>query len=156
MKQKINFGYLGKVWLLTILIPPFLIFLIIGNYHSAKFEEIVGLSPLIFFMVVCGLVLSFPSFLLIWLVFRWLMNTTINIRKKKMILGIVGVCFVWITFYIFDPYLLKAANFWVYLWPLCYSLTLVTAVFLFNPSSSISSQDSNTSSQSLIDESADL
>jgi hypothetical protein len=131
MEQSLNSSYPLKTWLFTILVSPFLFILILGIYNSSTLSQIIESIPLLFYMNVFGLVLSLPSLFLFWLLFKELKSSSRSIWLKKLLLSLVGIVFIWITFYLLDRKYFSEVDFQTLMWPGIYSITLPIGVFLF-------------------------
>jgi hypothetical protein len=82
-------------------------------------------------MIIFGLGLSLPS---LWL-YKLLFNELEDEMKaviKKFILALVGISFIWLTFFLFDRDFFKNADFYTLSWPGAYSIILFASTFLFN------------------------
>jgi len=93
--------YILKVWATTILLGPvFLFSYAIIDMGGGMGTDIAGIIVAFFYALMIGGVLSLPSFLLYYLVFRQLKTTTLNTLAIKAILALVSSLCILITFYI--------------------------------------------------------
>jgi uncharacterized membrane-anchored protein len=117
--------YPVKVWLLTIVIAPFIFLVTMLFYNRGESNSIVSVFPLVFFMILFGTLFSIPSLFLFWFLSDELDDRGIKSWIKKCFLSLVGVVFVWLTFFLMNKNIFRDWNFNDYIWPGVYSLVLV-------------------------------
>lgn len=130
MQSKVDNKFPLKVWTLTILIAPLLFFVVLGLYNATSPADFSGLFLLLVMMILYGTALSLPSLFLFQLLYNEIKYNAIQTRWKKLILAVVGVCLIWLTFYLLAYRFFAKGEFDVYLWPGAYSLTLLVTTFL--------------------------
>jgi hypothetical protein len=121
MKDK-TLRYVSKVWLTTVLIAPVLL----GIYQGIIYAG--GFVWWVFYGVLFGAVLGAPSFILLWLATRWLINATHQVRCKlylsiliiplaalSVIIGYALIRYSADTMYLAIPYIIVAiAAIWLF------------------------------------------
>ncbi|MDQ3015154.1 MAG: hypothetical protein M3R25_00290 [Bacteroidota bacterium] len=127
IKQIDNF-YTIKVWLACIFLAPLLFVvwaLIIG-------ENTLGKSPVAYGFLLCfGLLLSLPSLLINYLIFRLLTRTRVNVILVKTILFVVGMIIFEATFWILGTSVTAwARDKWFS--PFAYIILFLIATFYFS------------------------
>jgi len=88
-----TFIYVSKVWLTTMLTAPVLL----GLYQGIMYAG--GFVWWVFFGVLFGAALGAPSFLLLWLSTRWLINST-GLVRCKLYLSILIIPLAALAFFI--------------------------------------------------------
>lgn len=97
MKRK----YLFKVWASTIIAAPILIMLLTSIIISKQGSGLdSGALGFIAFSIGYGLLLSIPTFLIIYFLFPQLNKRIDNLIHLKIILTIIGVTCILLTFYL--------------------------------------------------------
>jgi hypothetical protein len=127
----LKFSYPYKVWLTTVLASPFFLMICWGIYNTASFSDFRESAPLILMMIIFGLGLSLPSLWLYKLLYNELADD-MNAVLKKLTLALVGISFIWVTFFLFDHDFFKNADFYSLSWPGAYSIVLFASTFVFN------------------------
>jgi uncharacterized membrane-anchored protein len=119
-----------KVWTLTILMAPLLFCVVLALYQATSLVDLSGMFVLFVMMILFGTALSLPSLFLFRLLYNEIKYNSIQTRWKKLILALVGVCLIWLTFFLLDRRLFTRGEVDVCLWPGAYSLTLFGSTFL--------------------------
>jgi hypothetical protein len=126
-KTSYHWGFPLKVWLVTIVMAPFVFVLGLAALRSATWSEVYRSMPFIFLLMFFGLLLLLPVFLLYWLLFGVLRYRAMSGRLKRVVLSGAGIAAIWILYYFYDQEFFREGGFGVYSWPLSYSLVLLTA-----------------------------
>lgn len=98
--------------------------------YSSTLTEILQSGELLFYMILCGLILSIPAMIVFYLIEQKTINTSLSKNIVKVILSVYSFCSVWITFYILDKRSIESGSNLVF-WSLVYSLTIVFGVWIF-------------------------
>lgn len=125
MDKTLNIIYLFKVWLLTILAGPVMIYLFTTFYNKVAFSDAIKGVPSIFLFIILGFVLSIPAFLLFILIFKFLLIFDLNTILKKILLSVVGVCLIVFSFIALDSKYFANHKLSSLIWPASYSMALV-------------------------------
>ena len=112
------------------MIAPLLFFVVLGLYDATSLANFSGVFILFVMMILYGTALSLPSLFLFRLLYNEIKYNSPQTLWKKPILAVVGVCLIWLTFYLLDTRFFARGGFDVYLWPIAYSLTLFVSTFL--------------------------
>lgn len=122
--------YTIKVWLFTVIISPLLLALILGFIiNNSSFNSILSSYEIVFVMILVGLISSIPAMVIFGLIKQRLKNKVSDL-KEKVILSFYSFLSVWITFYIVDNGFITRWSEQT-IWVLIYSLTIVIAVWIF-------------------------
>ena len=122
--------YTIKVWLFTVIISPLLLALILGvNINNSSFNSILSSYEIVFVMILVGLISSIPAMVIFGLIKQRLKNKVSDL-KEKIILSFYSFLSVWITFYIVDNGFITRWSEQT-IWVLIYSLTIVIGVWIF-------------------------
>ena len=123
-------NYSIKIWFFSVIMSPILL-LILGTFvYSTTITQILESGPLLFFMILCGLLLSIPAMIVFYLIERKLRNTSLSKNIVKVFLSLYSFCSVWITFYVVDKRSFKSDSNLIF-WVIVYSLTIVLGVWIF-------------------------
>ena len=123
-------NYSIKVWLFSVIISPILL-LILGTFvYSSTLTEILQSGELLFYMILCGFILSMPAMIIFYLIQQKTLKTSLSKNIVKVILSAYSFFSVWITFYIVDKRSIESGSNLVF-WSLVYSLTIVFGVWIF-------------------------
>lgn len=138
--------YPVKVWLLTVVAAPFVFLITMLLYNKGSISNIASGFPIIFLMILFGTLFSLPSLFLFWLLSDELNELEMSQWARKLTLCVVGILFVWITFFIINRNLFSDWNFNDYIWPVVYSFVLtIFTVLLRMPESVTEQQEFNES-----------
>ncbi|MBD0825471.1 hypothetical protein ICJ85_15760 [Aestuariibaculum marinum] len=122
--------YTIKVWLFTVIISPLLLALILGVIiNNSSFNSILSSYEIVFVMILVGLISSIPAMVIFGLIKQRLKNKVSDL-KEKIILSFYSFLSVWITFYIVDNGFITQWSEQT-IWVLIYSLTIVIGVWIF-------------------------
>ncbi|SMG53525.1 hypothetical protein SAMN03080602_04392 [Arenibacter troitsensis] len=122
--------YTIKVWLFTVIISPLLLALILGVIiNNSSFNSILSSYEIVFVMILVGLISSIPAMVIFGLIKQRLKNKVSDL-KEKIILSFYSFLSVWITFYIVDNEFITRWSEQT-IWVLIYSLTIVIGVWIF-------------------------
>ncbi|TRZ42189.1 hypothetical protein DMZ48_14255 [Robertkochia solimangrovi] len=122
--------YTIKVWLFTVIISPLLLALILGVIlNNSSFNSILSSYEIVFVMILVGLISSIPAMVIFGLIKQRLKNKFSDL-KEKIILSFYSFLSVWITFYIVDNGFITRWSEQT-IWVLIYSLTIVIGVWIF-------------------------
>lgn len=121
-----------KIWLFTIFVSPVVWLLLMLVASSGNLQDIITAFPLIFYMVLFGLVLSLPALLLFYFLYKELGKRSIEEWKQKLIFSLVGTILIWITFYIYDSGYFSGIDFSILIWPLSYSIALIAGCVFYD------------------------
>lgn len=130
VRRNIDNKFPLKVWTLTILTAPLLLFVVLGLYSARSLTEFSGVFVLFILTMFYGVAFSLPSFFLFKLLHKEIKHNSIGTRWKKLVLALVGICLVWLTFYFLDRNFFVNARFDDYMLPSAYSLTLFVSTLL--------------------------
>ena len=123
-------NYSIKIWLFSAIISPILL-LISGTFvYSSTLTEILQSGQTLFFMILCGFILSMPAMIVFYLIELKTKNTSLSKNVVKVILSLYSFCSVWITFYVLDRRSIESGSNLVF-WALIYSLIIVFGVWIF-------------------------
>ena len=123
-------NYSIKVWLFSIIISPIMLLIFGTLVYSPTLTEILQSGELLFYMILCGFILSIPAMIVFYLIEQKTINTSLSKNIVKVILSVYSFCSVWITFYILDKRSIESGSNLVF-WSLVYSLTIVFGVWIF-------------------------
>lgn len=126
-KTSSHWGFPLKVWLVTIVMAPFVFVLGLALLRSATWGEVYKSMPFIFLLMFFGLLLLLPVFLLYWILFRVIRNRPLPQRTKRALLSAAGIAAIWLLYYFYDQEFFRQGGFGVYSWPISYSLVLLAA-----------------------------
>jgi hypothetical protein len=129
--SEMKFTYPYKVWLSTIVGAPLVLMVCLGIYDSGSITGLVESLPLILVMIVFGLGVSLPSLWLYQLLFKEIKDNAIKTGLKKLVLALVGISFIWISFYLIDRDYFKDPDFNSLAWPGIYTVVLLLSAFIF-------------------------
>jgi hypothetical protein len=122
--------YTIKVWLFTVIISPLLLALILGVIiNNSSFNSILSSYEIVFVMILVGLISSIPAMVIFGLI-KQRLNNKVSDLKEKIILSFYSFLSVWITFYIVDNGFITRWSEQT-IWVLIYSLTIVIGVWIF-------------------------
>lgn len=106
---------------------PFVFVLGLALVRSATWAEVYKSMPFIFLLMIFGLLLLLPVFLIYWILFRLLRYRPMTGWLKKAVLSAAGIAAIWILYYFYDQEFFREGGFGVYSWPISYSVVLVAA-----------------------------
>ncbi len=118
-----------KVWLLTIILGPLLLFLFLGLKNSANLKDALETIPMFFITLIMGFVFSIPAFVLYTVVFKVLQNRTNNSFCFKLILAFVGILLIIISFIVMDAQFFRNFDLYSLSWPGSYCFVLLVFTF---------------------------
>ena len=125
--------YTIKVWLFTVIISPLLLTLILGIIiNNSSFNSILSSYEIVFVMILVGLISSVPAMIIFGLIKRYLKNKVSGLNEK-LILSFYSFLSVWITFYLVDSGFITRWSEQT-IWVLIYSLIIVLGVWIFRSS----------------------
>ena len=126
--------YVLKVWISTILFAPILFMLITAIVAASKDSGIdAGAFGFIFFAMAYGLVLSLPTFILIYLLFPVIYKKIESTLKLKLVILLIGLVCILTTFYLLygpDAYNLNE-NYAALTFSILYSTCLTIFSFVY-------------------------
>lgn len=122
-----SWGFPLKVWLLTVLVAPFVFIGALAVVRSAPWSDVTRSARVIPPLMMFGLLLLLPVLLLYGLVFWLLRYRPLSHMWKWLLLSAAGVVAIWTLYFFYDRSFFAEGGFGVYSWPLSYSLVLVTA-----------------------------
>jgi hypothetical protein len=119
--------YLFKVWITTAVLSPLLILVygLVIEKETAFFDLLT--IKIDFFMIMAGLILSLPSFIVLYVCCNLLILWIPKIYLVKIILCILSILFVTISFAILD---LEGSAGKILL-PVIYDIVIVSSIWLY-------------------------
>lgn len=121
MKHPIDRKYLIRVWLVTILVTPFLFEIALLLRVDGSVRGFFQGLPLPLWMILFGTIYSLPALLLYSILFKVIRVSLLSTWLTKFIIAIVGTILIWITFLLRDWSSFKNGDTQNYLWPIAYS-----------------------------------
>ncbi|GGB78164.1 hypothetical protein GCM10007424_17830 [Flavobacterium suaedae] len=124
-------NYFLKVWLTTLLVSPFIIFISLSIIDNNNWLDIEQTGPLAFLFILAGIIFSLPSIGLFYLLGRKLQQHNINNKSIKITLSIYAVISIFVTFSLLGDAFTTVYN-KDFVFPLSYSIIMAISIFLFN------------------------
>jgi len=126
-KKKSFIPYLFKVWITTAVLSPLLILVygLVIEKETAFFD--LSTIKIAFFMIMAGLILSLPSFIVLYVCCNLPILWIPKIYLVKIILCILSILFVTISFAILD---LEGSTGKILL-PVIYDIVIVSSIWLY-------------------------
>ena len=125
-----SFYYPLLVWFITVLIGPFILVFAEGIGNGFKSDGVSIGIPFLFIIMIASIVPAIPSLILFWLCYVKIRAMSLTVLKKKTLLSMIGIAFIFLTYLIIDSNFLLQGDIGQILWPTSYAITLVTAIFL--------------------------
>lgn len=119
--SKFTMMYLIKIWFSTCIISPLTIILFNSKFQTSIVDILLNLG----FCILCGLLLSLPTFIILFFVYRKIIT-----RNIKIILSIASVALVFITFYLTGFYNLQNYRSELF-FPFVYSIVMIFSIWVF-------------------------
>lgn len=126
-----NLYYTGKVWLATVLVAPVVLMIVLAVINAPTTGDMMQSFPLLGAIILYGIVLSIPSFLLSWWLAASVKEMFAKVWVQKLILSAAGAVFIIVTLLIVDSPFFIPLTMQSVLWPGVYILVLAGAVFFF-------------------------
>ena len=73
-------NYSIKVWLFSIIISPIMLLIFGTLVYSPTLTEILQSGELLFYMILCGFILSIPAMIVFYLIEQKTINTSLSVR----------------------------------------------------------------------------
>ncbi|MGL2967115.1 hypothetical protein [Flavobacterium sp. XGLA_31] len=121
--------YLSKIWLVTIFVTPFIYWPINSYINDNSFINFSEFGPVLFASVVGASVLSLPTFVIIFIVFRKMIKEDIPKNRIKYTIAFIGFLGVLTSCMILDFSIFS--NLKSIFFPLCYVLCLCISAMFF-------------------------
>jgi len=96
-----SFRYATKVWLTSVVVAPFLYFLISGTFDIKKLHiEAAGLGLYTLFAIAFGLLFSIPCWTILIFAVKIINKQNVSLTSKKVIIILIGVVLTYLLFYL--------------------------------------------------------
>lgn len=100
MKEVYEKDYLFKVWILSLCLAPVILITIVFLSSNNSEFDLPSLIGFTFFTITFSLVLSIPTLIIAWLVYRYISSKQKGELFIKCIVSITSIIGVLVTFYI--------------------------------------------------------
>ena len=95
-----SFRFATKVWLTSVVLSPFLFFVISGTIDVKKLHiEAAGLGLFLFFSFVFGLLFSLPCWTILIFAVKFINKKLTTTIKKKILIIAIGILLTYLLFY---------------------------------------------------------
>jgi hypothetical protein len=129
-----SFRFATSVWLTSVVLSPFMFFLLSGTMDPEKLHiEFLGLKLFIEYSLYFGPLFSLPCWTLFFFAVKLINKQSISLTKKKVLISLIGVVLTYLLFYFlfFNDSLVQRLGFDMRL-PTAYSLTILIGTVLYN------------------------
>jgi len=125
------FRYSLKVWLTSVILSPILYVLVDSVLNPKYISGLLGIFGFISYSIPYGLMLSIPSWGLLWISCIFINKRTATVRLKKIILSIIGAILSLLPFYLLFHLDDDNAHEDVITWSICYSVIIIAGVWFY-------------------------